>query len=155
MDTSILKGSRFEGQMRATINLMRDFEKNPPPDDVADAVLDAISSTNPKRRYLVVPVAGQAQIALRTLMDEIAQMNDNQKYSISRDSLVKMLDDSASGPNPQPAFLFPLRIAYNGQCSAKTKAAIRAAFIKLASHVDTSTWPEAFRTALEAVIAQP
>ena len=56
MDTSIVKGSRFEQQMRATINSMRTFENNPPPDAVADAVLDAMSSADPKARYLVVPV---------------------------------------------------------------------------------------------------
>ena len=38
---------------------MRQFENNPPPDDVADAVLDALSSDNPKMRYLVVPAANQ------------------------------------------------------------------------------------------------
>ena len=57
MDTSIVKGSRFETQMRSTINSMRAFENNPPPDDVADAVLDAMSNAIPKMRYLVVPGA--------------------------------------------------------------------------------------------------
>jgi hypothetical protein len=71
------------------------------------------------------------------------------------EALVSMFDDSASGPAPQPAFLFPLRIAYNGQCSAKTKAAIHAAFLKLASKFDTSKWPEAFRSPLQGVIGKP
>ena len=39
MDTSVVKGSRFEAQMRSTINSMRAFENNPPPDAVADAAL--------------------------------------------------------------------------------------------------------------------
>ena len=51
----VVKGSRFEAQMRSTINSMRAFENNPPPDEVADAVLDALTSANPKLRYLVVP----------------------------------------------------------------------------------------------------
>src|SRR4051812_10941814 len=55
MDTSIVKGSRFESQMRGAINSMRQFENYPPPDEVADAVLDAMSSPAPKMRYLVVP----------------------------------------------------------------------------------------------------
>ncbi len=94
MDTGIVKGSRFETQMRATINSMRQFENNPPPDDVADAVLDALSSENPKMRYLVVPVANQGAIAIRKLMDEIVQLNSDHKFSYSRDTLVKMLDDA-------------------------------------------------------------
>ena len=94
MDTSIVKGSRFEPQMRATINSMRQFENNPPPDEVADAVLDAMSSANPKARYLVVPVQNQAAVVFRKLMDEIVQLNEGHKFSYDRDALVKMLDDA-------------------------------------------------------------
>ena len=39
MDTSVVKGSRFEAQMRSAINSMRAFENNPPPDAVADDAL--------------------------------------------------------------------------------------------------------------------
>ena len=94
MDTALVKGSRFETQMRSTINSMRQFENNPPPDAVADAVLDALSSENPKTRYLVVPAANQGAIAIRKLMDEIVQLNSDHKFSYSRDTLVKMLDDA-------------------------------------------------------------
>ena len=94
MDTALVKGSRFETQMRSTINSMRQFENNPPPDAVADAVLDALSSENPKTRYLVVPAANQGAIAIRKLMDEIVQLNSDHPFSYSRDTLVKMLDDA-------------------------------------------------------------
>jgi NAD(P)-dependent dehydrogenase (short-subunit alcohol dehydrogenase family) len=94
MDTAVVKGSRFEAQMRSTINAMRSFENNPPPDDVADAVLDALTSPTPRMRYLVVPAANQAVIALRTLLDHVAQMNESQKFRYDRDALVKMLDDA-------------------------------------------------------------
>ena len=94
MDTAVIKGSRFEPQMRATLNSMRQFENNPPPDEVADAVLDALTSDNPKMRYLVVPAANQGAIAIRKLMDEIVQLNSDHKFSYSRDTLVKMLDDA-------------------------------------------------------------
>jgi NAD(P)-dependent dehydrogenase (short-subunit alcohol dehydrogenase family) len=94
MDTALIKGSRFETQMRATLNSMRAFENNPPPDDVANAVLDALSSENPKMRYLVVPVQNQAAVAIRKLIDEIVQLNSDQKFSYDRDVLVKMLDDA-------------------------------------------------------------
>jgi len=94
MDTAMIKGSRFEPQMRATINSMRAFENNPPPDDVADAVLDALTNANPKMRYLVVPAANQAAIAIRKVIDELVQLNQDQKFSYDRDALVKMLDDA-------------------------------------------------------------
>ena len=94
MDTAVVKGSRFEAQARASIKSMGAFENNPPPDEVADAVFDALSSPTPRLRYLVVPVASQSAIVLRKLMDEIVQMNDSQKFTLDRDALVKMLDDA-------------------------------------------------------------
>ena len=94
IDTAKLSASRFEPQMRSTIAAMSAFENNPPPDAVADAVYDALTSDAPKLRYLVVPVAGQATIVFRKLMEEIVQLNDQQPFSIDRDVLVKMLDDA-------------------------------------------------------------
>jgi NAD(P)-dependent dehydrogenase (short-subunit alcohol dehydrogenase family) len=94
MDTSIVKGSRFEAQMRSTINSMRQFENNPPPNEVADAVLDAMTTADPKLRYLVVPAQNQAAIVFRKLMDEIVQLNEGHKFSYDRDALVRMLDDA-------------------------------------------------------------
>ena len=93
-DTNAYKGSRFEAQMRSAINSMRAFESYPPPDDVADAVYDAITNDNPKLRYLVVPAQNQAAIAIRKLVDEIVQLNSDQRFSYDRDALVKMLDDA-------------------------------------------------------------
>jgi NAD(P)-dependent dehydrogenase (short-subunit alcohol dehydrogenase family) len=93
-DTNAYKGSRFEAQMRSALNSMRAFESYPPPDDVADAVYDAITSDTPKMRYLVVPAQNQAAIAIRKLVDEIVQLNSDQKFSYDRDALVKMLVDA-------------------------------------------------------------
>ncbi|MEP6778725.1 MAG: SDR family NAD(P)-dependent oxidoreductase [Gemmatimonadaceae bacterium] len=94
MDTAVVKGSRFETQARATIKSMGAFENNPPPDDVADAVFDALSNANPRPRYLVVPVANQGAIVIRRLFEEIMQLNESQKFTYDRDALVKMLDDA-------------------------------------------------------------
>ena len=93
-DTNAYKGSRFEAQMRSTLNSMRAFESYPPPDEVADAVYDAITNDHPKLRYLVVPAQNQAAIAIRKLVDEIVQLNEDQKFTYDRDALVKMLDDA-------------------------------------------------------------
>ena len=94
MDTAVVKGSRFEAQMRSTINSMRAFENNPPPDAVADAALDAFTNPNPRMRYLVVPAANQGAIAIRKLIAEIVQLNETDKFGYDRDALVKMLDDA-------------------------------------------------------------
>jgi hypothetical protein len=89
-----VKGSRFERQWRSALTSLGSFEHNPPPDAVADAVLDALSSAQPKRRYLVVPVANQATLVMRKLIDEMVELNSNQPYALDRDSLVKMLDEA-------------------------------------------------------------
>ena len=106
-DTSLVNGSRFERQWRSALATMASFDKNPPPDAVADAVLDALSSANPKPRYLVVPAGNQAIIVIRKLMDEIVQLNADQPYSVDREALVKMLDDALARsrtvrPAPRP-----------------------------------------------------
>lgn len=93
-DTSAVRGSRFERQWRSALATLGRFDENPPPDAVADAVFDALSSASPKHRYLVVPAANQAAIVLRQLMDEIVQLNANQPYAVDRDALVRMLDDA-------------------------------------------------------------
>ena len=94
MDTAVVKGSRFEAQMRAAIRSIGSFENNPPPDDVADAVFDALSSPNPRMRYMVVPAANQAAIAIRKVIEELVQLNDGQKFRYDRDTLVRMLDEA-------------------------------------------------------------
>ena len=93
-DTSAVRGSRFERQWRGALTMLGNFEQNPPPDAVADAALDALTSATPKHRYLVVPAANQATIVLRQLMDEIVQLNADQPYALDRDALVKLLDDA-------------------------------------------------------------
>ena len=93
-DTSVVRGSRFERQWRSALATLGHFDENQPPDAVADAVLDALSSASPKHRYLVVPAANQATVVLRQLVDEIVQLNSKQPYALDRDALVKMLDDA-------------------------------------------------------------
>jgi len=87
--------------MRATFNSLSRFETNPPPDDVADAVLDAFTSDNPRLRYLVVPVEAQARIAIRKKFDDLVEMNESQKFRYDRDALVKMLDDAIARAKAQ------------------------------------------------------
>jgi NAD(P)-dependent dehydrogenase (short-subunit alcohol dehydrogenase family) len=101
-DTSAVRGSRFERQWRSALATLAKFEENPPPDAVAEAVFDALSSESPKHRYLVVPAANQATIVLRQLMNEIVQLNTNQPYALDRDALVKMLDEALARSRTAP-----------------------------------------------------
>jgi NAD(P)-dependent dehydrogenase (short-subunit alcohol dehydrogenase family) len=92
-DTSRLRGSLFETQWRGTFNALANFASNPPPEPVANAVLDALSNETPRARYLVVPVAAQGAAVVRKLLQEIVQMNGSSAFPLERDAIVKMLDE--------------------------------------------------------------
>jgi hypothetical protein len=63
------------------------------PYEVAEAVLDVMSSSNPKVRYLVTPNEQQAGMTIRGTMRRLLQLNENHPYSFDRDELVAMLDE--------------------------------------------------------------
>jgi NAD(P)-dependent dehydrogenase (short-subunit alcohol dehydrogenase family) len=64
------------------------------PDEVSDAFMHALSSDEPKRRYMVVPNAEEAELTVRKAIEELVQLNDWQAYSFDRDELVKMIDEA-------------------------------------------------------------
>ena len=63
------------------------------PDEVAQAVLHLMSSDVPKKRYMVTPNAEQAAITIRTSLQRLLQLNEDQPYTYSRDELVELLDE--------------------------------------------------------------
>ena len=63
------------------------------PDEVADAVLDLLSSDSPKRRYMVTPNEGQARATIEAALRRVVQLNQDQPYSYDRDALVALLDE--------------------------------------------------------------
>lgn len=66
------------------------------PDEVSDAFMHALFSDEPKRRYMVVPNAEEAERTIRKAIEELAQLNDWQAYRFDRDELAKMLDQALS-----------------------------------------------------------
>jgi NAD(P)-dependent dehydrogenase (short-subunit alcohol dehydrogenase family) len=62
------------------------------PQEVAEAVMHALFSDKPKRRYMVVPNAAQAHFTLGQAMTELLQLNQDQPYSLTRDQLIEMMD---------------------------------------------------------------
>jgi NAD(P)-dependent dehydrogenase (short-subunit alcohol dehydrogenase family) len=87
------EGSRYPS-MRDLIRGPLDRSQYDEPDDVALAALDFMSSDSPKRRYMVVPNQGEADLTLRQALREIAQLNQGHAFSHTRDELVAMLDDA-------------------------------------------------------------
>jgi NAD(P)-dependent dehydrogenase (short-subunit alcohol dehydrogenase family) len=89
-----IEGSLYEKELRAVIPAATDQSRDPDPDDVADAAFHALSDPNPKLRYLVVPTQAQATSTLRKQMLQLVQLNQDHKYTLSRDSLVALLDQA-------------------------------------------------------------
>jgi short-subunit dehydrogenase len=63
------------------------------PDEVADAVLHALSSDKPKRRYMVTPNEEQARMTISAALQRLLELNEDQPYSYDRDQLVALLDE--------------------------------------------------------------
>ena len=71
------------------------------PDEVADAVEKALFEPVPKRRYMVTPNQEEAEWAINSLIGQLAQINEGQPYTYSRDQLVKMLDAALANTRPR------------------------------------------------------
>ena len=85
--------------------LAADRSRYKEPDEVADAVEKALFEPDPKRRYLVTPNQDEAEWAVSSLIGQLVQLNEGQRYTYSRDQLVKMLDEAlahARGRTSEP-----------------------------------------------------
>lgn len=68
-----------------------DIKPGKDPIEVANAIMHALSSKNPKRRYLVANAAWTT-ITINNALDRVLQLNQDQAYTKSRDQLVDILD---------------------------------------------------------------
>lgn len=84
--------SRWAEAMQALLESDPSRSELDDPTEVALAAMNFMVSDTPKRRYMVVPVERQAEITIRQMLTEMAQMNLDQEYTYSRDELVEMLD---------------------------------------------------------------
>jgi len=79
--------------------LLPDFSSYREPIEVVSAVWHALTSDQPKRRYLVVPDAAAAGRVIRKQILRLMQLNEGHTHTFSRDELVSMLDVSLSATN--------------------------------------------------------
>ena len=73
-----------------------------PPDEVATAVLQALSAAKPKRRYMIVPEQAQAAETIQGVVDVLMQLNADQAYTYDRAALNRMMDESAAKARRTP-----------------------------------------------------
>lgn len=87
------EGSMFREDLERMMGWLDDDNISGDPVEVAEAARKALFDESPKRRYLVVPNQRQANVTIGKAIEELAQLNQDQKYSFTRDELVKMLDE--------------------------------------------------------------
>lgn len=80
-----------------------DRSKYKEPDEVSAAIMMALFEEKPKRRYMVTPDQNEAEFTIRKQLEQLAQLNEDQPYSYSRDDLVKMLDEALAKTRPSAA----------------------------------------------------
>ena len=69
------------------------------PDDVSAAVIHALFSDNPKRRYMVVPVQGEAEFTIKGAINTIVQLNKDHAFSYNKVQIVSMLEKALDASN--------------------------------------------------------
>jgi len=67
---------------------------------VVPLVGQALFDPTPKRRYMVIPDALQAEVTIKTQIQQLVQLNEAQPYT-DRAALVKMLDEAMVGSRPK------------------------------------------------------
>ncbi|MBC8086295.1 MAG: SDR family oxidoreductase [Phycisphaerae bacterium] len=87
-------GSPFEAQMKRLVTVMDNYETYPEPDAVAEAASHALFNDAPKRRYMVVSNAREANVTIDKAIEELVQLNQMHKFTVDRDVLVRKLDSA-------------------------------------------------------------
>lgn len=83
---------------------LADGSKEKQPDEVADAVEQALFAVSPKRRYMVVPDERAANAPIRKQIEQLVQLNEGQPYTYDREALIKMLDEALAQARPRANF---------------------------------------------------
>lgn len=65
------------------------LDKLSEPDAVAAAFAAAMLKPTPKRRYLVLPVEGQARRTIKKQIEQLVQLNDGHVFTYDCEALIK------------------------------------------------------------------
>lgn len=88
------EGSMFEEQMRAFLAGPSNRSEEADPIAVAQAMLEVATAQKMPRRRMVVPNAGEAAFTLRAHVQRLVELNAGHEYALSRDELVKLVDEA-------------------------------------------------------------
>jgi NAD(P)-dependent dehydrogenase (short-subunit alcohol dehydrogenase family) len=84
-------GSLYKGRFDGWVESVADRSSLERPREVAEAFYDFLTTSSPRRRWMVVPGKREAELTVSTLMRRIAELNQGD-HSYTRDELVVMLD---------------------------------------------------------------
>lgn len=84
-------GSVYAEYMADQIAYMSDRSMFKDPDEVTAAVMHALFAEKPKPNYMVVPDQEEAEWTISKIIEEMAELNADQKYSYSDEELVEMV----------------------------------------------------------------
>ncbi|MRX27204.1 SDR family oxidoreductase [Kangiella sp. HZ709] len=89
--------SQYDKEMQRLFQYFTEDRSNhKEPVDVANAIIDAVSSESPKLRYMVVPVEQEATLTLQASFNRIIELNKKQPFEQNRKALIEMLDIALS-----------------------------------------------------------
>jgi len=68
------------------------------PDEVAEAALKFLTAESPQLRYMVAPNKEEAELTVKAALSRVVQLNQNQPYAMTREALIKQLDEYLAKP---------------------------------------------------------
>lgn len=89
-------GSVYAEHIANDIEYLSDRSMYKDPDEVTAAVMHALFDPTPKSNYLVVPNQKEAEWTIHKIMEEMAELNADHKFSYSDEQLIKMLKEATA-----------------------------------------------------------
>ncbi len=89
-----LEKSLFRDRLLFMEGAVDDRSRYKEPDAVADAAMHALFAEHPRRRYMVTPDQGNAEVTIKKAIEELVELNTGHEHSYSRDQIMQMLDES-------------------------------------------------------------
>ena len=89
-------GSVYAEYMAQQIAYMSDRSMFKDPDEVTAAVMHALFDEAPRPNYMVVPDQEEAEWTISKIIEEMAELNADQKYSYSDEQLVEMVKSATA-----------------------------------------------------------
>jgi NAD(P)-dependent dehydrogenase (short-subunit alcohol dehydrogenase family) len=110
VSVSVIEPGNYDSQISRTAvaraggePALGDRSQYKPPDEVADAVAQALFEPTPKRRYMVVPSAAEGELTIRKAIEELVQLNEGHAYTYDRAALIAMIDEALAKARPVTA----------------------------------------------------